>query len=58
MKHVKTFEGFFDWFKGEKNETEELLLSVLENTISNADSVCNSINGQLKGLKFEGKVEP
>jgi hypothetical protein len=29
-----------------------ILLSVLENTISNSESVCNSINGQLKGLKF------
>ena len=35
-----------------------ILLSVLENTISNSESICNSINGQLKGLKFEGKVEP
>lgn len=35
-----------------------ILLSVLENTISNSENVCNSINGQLKGLNFEGKVEP
>lgn len=35
-----------------------ILLSVLENTISNSESVCNSINGQLKGLKYDGKVEP
>lgn len=35
-----------------------ILLSVLENTISNSETVCNSINGQLKGLKFEGKIEP
>ena len=35
-----------------------ILLSVLENTISNSENVCNSINGQLKGLKFEGKIEP
>lgn len=35
-----------------------ILLSVLENTISNSESVCNSINGQLKGLSFEGKTEP
>lgn len=35
-----------------------ILLSVLENTISNSESVCNSINGQLKGLTFEGKKEP
>lgn len=35
-----------------------ILLSVLENTISNSESVCNSINGQLKGLSYEGKTEP
>lgn len=29
-----------------------ILLSVLENTISSSESVCNSINGQLKGLSF------
>jgi len=35
-----------------------ILLSVLENTISNSENVCNSINGQLKGLTFDGKTEP
>lgn len=35
-----------------------ILLSVLENTISNSEQICNSINGQLKGLTFEGKTEP
>lgn len=35
-----------------------ILLSVLENTISNSEQVCDSINGQLKGLTFEGKKEP
>ena len=35
-----------------------ILLSVLENTISHSEATCNSINGQLKGLKFDGKVEP
>jgi len=35
-----------------------ILLSVLENTISNSEAVCNSINGALKGLTFEGKTEP
>lgn len=35
-----------------------ILLSVLENTISNSETVCNSINGQLKGLEFGGKKEP
>jgi hypothetical protein len=35
-----------------------ILLSVLENTISNSENVCNSINGQLKGLSFtdSGKI--
>lgn len=35
-----------------------ILLSVLENTISSSESVCNSINGALKGLTFDGKKEP
>jgi hypothetical protein len=35
-----------------------ILLSELENTISNSEEVCDSINGQLKGLKFDGKIEP
>ena len=35
-----------------------ILLSVLENTISHSEGVCDSINGQLKGLTFEGKKEP
>jgi hypothetical protein len=35
-----------------------ILLSVLENTISNSNSVCNSINGQLKGSTFrDGGVD-
>lgn len=35
-----------------------IVLSILENTISNSENVCNSINGQLKGLTFEGRTEP
>ncbi len=35
-----------------------ILLTVLETTVNNAESVCNTINGQLKGLTFEGKTEP
>jgi hypothetical protein len=39
-----------------------ILLSVLENTISNSEGVCDSINGQLKGMTFidSGKtyIEP
>lgn len=35
-----------------------ILLSVLENTIMHSEPVCNSINGQLRGLTFDGKTEP
>ena len=35
-----------------------IMLSVLENTISNSEPICNSINGQLKGLSMDGKTEP
>jgi hypothetical protein len=35
-----------------------IMLSILENTISNSESVCDSINGQLKGLSMDGKIEP
>ena len=34
-----------------------ILLSVLENTISSSANICNSINGQLKGLTMDGEVE-
>jgi hypothetical protein len=30
-----------------------ILLSILENSISNSETICNSINGQLKGLSFQ-----
>jgi hypothetical protein len=35
-----------------------ILLSVLESTVNSSESICNSINGQLKGLTFDGKTEP
>jgi len=35
-----------------------ILLTILENTINSSEGVCNSINGALKGLTFEGKTEP
>lgn len=35
-----------------------ILLSILENTISHAEPVCDSINGELKGLEFNGFIEP
>jgi hypothetical protein len=51
------------FYQSEKNLLKvysilNILLSVLENTISSSDTVCNSINGQLKGLTFDGKKEP
>ena len=35
-----------------------ILLSILENAISNSESICNAINGQLKGLSIteNGKI--
>jgi hypothetical protein len=35
-----------------------IILSVLENTIQSSETICNSINGQLKGLSFNdgGKI--
>jgi hypothetical protein len=43
------------FYEGDKNLLKmysilNILLSILENTISNSESVCNSINGQIKGL--------
>ena len=35
-----------------------IILSVLENVVANSKSVCDSINGQLKGLEMDGKKEP
>ncbi len=35
-----------------------IMLSVLENAVSNSEVICNSINGQLKGLSMDGKKEP
>ena len=55
------------FYESEKNFLKiysilNILLSVLENTISHSESTCNSINGQLKGLIFRdnGKdfIEP
>jgi hypothetical protein len=34
------------------------MLSVLESTISNSENVCNAINGQLRGLNYNGFTEP
>ena len=35
-----------------------IILSILENTIINASSVCDTINGELKGQTMDGKTEP
>lgn len=35
-----------------------ILLTILESTVNSAENVCNSINGQLKGMEFNGYVEP
>ena len=35
-----------------------IIMSILENTINGSESICNSINGSLKGMTFEGKTEP
>ena len=34
-----------------------IIMSILENTINGSEAICNTINGQLKGLSFEGKTE-
>lgn len=51
------------FYKSEKNLLKvysilNILLSVLENTISSSIYICNSINGQLRGLSMDGEVEP
>jgi hypothetical protein len=35
-----------------------IIMSILENTINGSESICNTINGQLKGLTFMGFTEP
>ena len=35
-----------------------IMLSILENTISNSEHICDGINGQLKGMSMDGKTEP
>jgi len=52
-----------NFYKSESNLLKiysilNIILSILENTISNSDKICSSINGQLKGLVFDGKKEP
>ncbi len=45
------------FYEGDKNFLKtysilNILLSILENTVSNSESVCNSINGQMKGFSI------
>lgn len=45
------------FYEGEKNYLKvysilNILLSILENTISNSEAICDSINGQLKGFSI------
>lgn len=52
-----------DFYKSEDNHLKiysimNIVLSILENTIDNSKGVCDSINGELKGLKFKGETEP
>ncbi len=61
---IDLFEGICnsEFYSSEKNLLKaysilNIMLSVLENTISSSAKVCNSINGQLKGLSMEGKTE-
>jgi len=35
-----------------------IMLSILENTITNSVVVCDSINGEMRGLKFGDEIEP
>lgn len=62
---IDLFEGICSsqFYDSDKNLLKvysilNILMSVLESTVNNAEGVCNTINGQLKGLTFEGKIEP
>ena len=35
-----------------------IIHSILDNTISNVEPVCNNLNGELSGLTLDGHVEP
>lgn len=35
-----------------------ILMTILESTISNSEDICNSINGALKGMTYDGHIEP
>lgn len=51
------------FYNSEKNYLKvysilNIYLAILENTISSSVKVCDSINGQLKGMSMDGKTEP
>lgn len=51
------------FYEGENNYLKvysilNIILSVLESTISNSEMICNSINGELRGLSMDGVTEP
>ena len=51
------------FYASEKNRLKmfsilNIILSILESTLLSTEKVCNSINGQLKGLTFGGYTEP
>ncbi len=52
-----------NFYKSDKNLLKvysilNILLSIHQNTIFSSESTCNSINGALQGLTFNGKTEP
>jgi hypothetical protein len=52
-----------NFYSSEKNYLKvysimNIYLAILENTITGSVKVCDSINGQLKGMSMDGKVEP
>ena len=52
-----------DFYASDKNLLKiysilNITLSILESTIDHSVIICNSINGELAGLTFEGKTEP
>jgi hypothetical protein len=71
VKNNETISLTIDWlesvcssqfYDSEKNLLKvysilNILLSVLEHTISSSANICNLINGQLKGLSMDGKTE-
>jgi len=63
---VHGFRSYHSDFKPDESDDNYLklysilniILSILENTISNAGPICDSINGELKGKSMDGHTEP